>query len=400
MLAWSPATEFERRLEQACRDGDPAACLVLLRAAELALPLPGSGPPAWPTVLAGGTTWLLAFTSVPAMAAATGGRQPCRVATLVELAAGWPDPRWRLAVNPGLPAHVELESGTVARLAVPGLAENRLAYPEALPPVLQKVLTGPDVAALLARRRRVSGYVHQLLDVSAATTPDALLEALGDTARRVELTSPAGSLTVLRWIAVGPRLYPTPYGGTDEERMAAVAGWVVEEPPFAGMGLGRNPDRVVREYKVDGVGLPHGAELWELAADGTEHRRAVLDGDRADPWCAYRARWQGTEYAAALDQVGDRLTLRLRTPAGVWPVPAAECTDVAQVTTVGQWRGEPVQVHGEDGDELVVEYVGGRAPVARALGLDRIERGVWRARVPTADVRNRREHRVPVDPYQ
>jgi hypothetical protein len=172
---------------------------------------------------------------------------------------------------------------------------------------------------------------------------------------------------------------------------------VVEEPPFAGMGLGRNPDRVVREYKVDGVGLPHGAELWELAVDGTEHRRAVLDGDRPDPWCSYRARWQGTEHAATPDQEGDELTLRLRTPAGVRPVPAGECDDLVFVTTVGEWRGEPVQVRGERDDELLVEYVGGRAPVARALDLDRVERGIWRAWVPRTDVRDRREQRVPVD---
>ena len=397
MLAWSPASPFERLLEQACRDGDPAAGLVLLRGAQLALPLPADGPPAWATAVAGGTTWLLAYTSEAALAAGTGGRPPFRVSTLVQLAAGWPDPRWRLAVNPGLPAHVGLESGTVARLAVPGLVETRLAYPGSRPPVLQKVLTGAGVAGLLGGARRVSGYVHQLLDVEDATTPEELLDALGETgAGRL---SPTGSLTVLRWTAVGPLLYPTPYGGTDEQRRAAVAGWVVEEAPFAGLGLGRNPDRVVREYKVDGVGLPHGAELWELAADGSEHRRAVLDGDRADPWCSYRARWQGTEYAAAPDQAGDRLELRLRTPAGIRAVPAAECTEIAHVTTLGEWRGEPVQVCGGRDGELLVEYVGARAPVARALGLDRVERGVWRTRVRDAEVADRREHRVPVEPW-
>ena len=398
VVRWSPASPFEQRLAEACRAGETAAGLALLRAAQLALPVPATGPPAWPTVPAGGTTWLLAFTSVDAMATATGGAGPCRVVTLAELAAGWPDPRWRLAVNPGLPAHVELESGTVARLVAPGLVEERPADPAAPPPALQKVLPPAEVADLLGGSRRVSGYVHRLLDVADAGTPDALLDALGDSGRRAELVSPTGSLTVLRWLAVGPRLYPVPYGGTDEERMAAVAGWVVEEPPFAGLGFGRNPDRTVREYRVDGVRLPHGAQLWEVAADGSERRRSVLDGDRATAWSAYRARWQGTEYAAVPDQEGNRLTLRLRTPTGIRPVPAAGCTDIAHVTTVGEWRGAPVQVHGERGDELLVEYVGGRAPVARALGLERVERGVWRGRVRRAEVGDRREHRVPVDP--
>ncbi len=181
--------------------------------------------------------------------------------------------------------------------------------------------------------------------------------------------------------------------------MAALVGWVVEEPPFAGMGFGRNPDQVVREYKVDGVGLPHGAELWELRADGTEHRRVVLDGDRSARWWSYRARWRGAEYALAPDQEGDRLTLRLRAPTdGSGRCrPPGECTGAVFATMVGRWRGEPVQVHGERGDQLVVEYLGGRAPTARAVGFDRVERGVWRARVPRAEVADLGEQRVPLE---
>lgn len=413
---------FERRLEQAYEAGDVTSCLVLLRSAELVLPLPDAGAPAWATVQANGSTWLLAYTSVEGMRAAARSRR-FRVATLVELAAGWPDQRWRLAVNPGLRVHVELESGTVARLAVPGLAENEAAYPDSLPPVMQKVLAAREVAEHLGLgRRRVSGYVHQLLDVGSAVPAAELLAALGETR---DLLSPSGSVTVLRWTAVGPPLYRTPYGGTDSERMAAVSGWVVEEPPFPGLGLGRNADRVVREYKVDGAGLPHGAELWEVAAGGEEHRRAVLDAargawlptgaarwrdggpDRTARWWSYRACWRGAAYDVALDAEGDRLDLLLLRPVdGAAPevptdgaehrVPAAECTDLAFVATACTWRGQPCVVQDERPGELLVEYTGGRRPAALALGFERIERGVYRGWVPRAGVRDLEDSRLPL----
>lgn len=287
MQEWQPASPFEERLREAFLAGDMLTCMVLLRGAEYALPMSaaaaaGDEPPAWPTVQDGELTWLLAFTSVEAMEAATQGQfRHCRVSSLIELAAGWPDQRWGLAVNAGLPVCFPLEAGTVARLAVPGLAEDRMANPDAPAPVMQKLLTGQDIADFLnGQQRRVSGYVHQLLDVAHIATPRVLVEALGELDRSDELITADGSVNMLRWTALGSQLYRIPYGGTDEEAMIAVAGWVVEEPPFVGLGLGRNVDQVIREYKVDGVGLPHGAEIWELDMEGKEHRRAILDGDR------------------------------------------------------------------------------------------------------------------------
>jgi hypothetical protein len=253
------------------------------------------------------------------------------------------------------------------------------------------VRTGPETAdLLLGRRRRVSGYVHQAVDVADATTAGDLLEALGESP---DVLSPYGSVTVLRWTAVGSALYRSPYGGTDDARRAAVAGWVVEEPPFAGLGLGRNPDRVVREYKVDGLGLPANAELWEIGADGGEERRASL-GVVPDPWWSYRARRGGTDEPVALEAWDDQVEV---VHADGTRTPAAECEEVAFVSTVGEWRGQPCVVQDQRGYELLVEYTGGRADVARELGLERVERGVHRAWVPRAALRGRREHRVPLD---
>ncbi|GAA3567629.1 hypothetical protein GCM10022419_055550 [Nonomuraea rosea] len=277
-----PGTPFEERLWAAHADGQSALCLSLLRDADLALPISpaaaaGTEAPAWATAAGPERTWLLAYTSVAAMRLATGRvAAHCRVVTLVELAAGWPDPRWGLAVNPGLEASFLLESGTVARLAVPTLVQDLLLDPGSGVPAVQKLLSPADVHALLTGGEpRVSGYCHHALDVSHIATPSVLAAALGQS----DMVTEDGSLNILRWRPAGLGLYRTPYGGTDEAGRAAVAGWVVEEPPFVGMGLVPSVDHVIREYKVYGVGLPHGAEIWELTAAGTEHRRAMYHGD-------------------------------------------------------------------------------------------------------------------------
>lgn len=277
-----PVTPFEEQLWAAHRDGHVALCLSLLRGADLALPISaaaaaGQETPAWATAAGPGRTWLLAYTSVEAMRLATGGTAThCRITSMTELAAGWPEPRWGLAVNAGLPVSFQLEPGTVARLAVPTLTQDLLLEPGSGVPVVQKLLATGELPDLLAASEpRVSGYCHHALDVSHIATPAVLAAALG----RPDLLSASGSLNILRWRPVGLGLYRTPYGGTDEEGRDAVAGWVVEEPPFVGMGLVPSPDNVIREYKVYGVGLPHGAEIWELTLAGTEHRRAVYHGD-------------------------------------------------------------------------------------------------------------------------
>ena len=396
MLPWTPVSPFERYLAESYAAGEIGTCLMLLTRGQLALPVTaaaaaGEEPPVLPVVEAGGATWLTAYTSVEAVQAVAGAPHH-QTATRAELAAGWPDPRWNLAINPGLDLHLELESGTLARLAVPGLADLKAAFPEALPPVMQKVLPNREALDLLTTgRRRVSGYVHQAVDVADVKTAGELLEALGETG--TGMLSDSGSVTVLRWVAVGSELFRSPYGGTDDAGRAAVEGWVVEEPPFNGMGLGRNPDRVVREYKVDGLGLPANAELWELGADGSEDRRVAL-GWAPDPWWAYRARRGGTERTVGIEAWDDQVEVvgedGTRTPAAEWD-------EVAFVTTVGEYRGHPCLVQDRRGYELLVEYTGGRADVARTLGMQRVERGVWRAWVPRAALRDQRESRVVLD---
>ncbi|MFI6294087.1 SseB family protein [Nonomuraea sp. NPDC050790] len=273
---------FDERLRAAFEEGRTALCLALLKDADLALPMSraafeGAEPIVWPTVEADGRTWLLAYTSPEAMASGFGHiTEHFRITSMVELAAGWPDPHWGLAINPGLPVGFNLESGTVARLAVPTLVQDLALAPESGVPVVQKLLHPAEIQdLLLGGETRVSGYVHHALDVSHIATPAVLAEALA----QPDFLTPDGSLNLLRWRPVGLEMYRTPYGGTDEARREAVAGWVVEEPPFVGLGLVPNPDQAIREYKVYGVAVTHAAEIWELTDAGTEVRRAVYHGD-------------------------------------------------------------------------------------------------------------------------
>jgi hypothetical protein len=114
------------------------------------------------------------------------------------------------------------------------------------------------------------------------------------------------------------------------------------------------------------------------------------------------ARWRGEEYEASPD--GAEVRLFSPEPADgfeqVRPgryrrvVAASEATDVTYVRTVCTWRGEPFIVLGEHDAWLRVEYTGGRAPVARALGLEEFDFGVYQGWAPVQEVNDLYEHRV------
>ncbi|MET8138820.1 hypothetical protein ABZU32_00780 [Sphaerisporangium sp. NPDC005288] len=126
-------------------------------------------------------------------------------------------------------------------------------------------------------------------------------------------------------------------------------------------------------------------------------------------WHGYRVRWRGEEYEAAPDPRPDGLWMRLRAAGPVdgfepvapdrhvRPVPAGECERVVFVTTACLWRGAPCQVRAEREGELLVEYTGGLLPVARALGFERVERGVHRAWVSRDEVADLHEQAVLLD---
>ena len=266
--------------------GDETARLALLRGADLVLPLPPDTAPGWATVAFDGRSWVPAWTSPVGMATAlsttpaAGWTDRYRVASFLDLAAGWPDPRLGLAVDVGTEHPLFLEPGTVARLAVATMAEEQAADPGRVAVVQQLVPLAALDPLLAGRHTRVSGYVQLSSDVAHIGAPTVLLAAIGRADEERDLVTADGSVHLLRWPVLGPQLYRTPRGGVDEEQRDAVAGWLVEEPPFGGLGLSPGREVPVREYRVDGVALPHDAALLELDRRGTETVRARYDAVR------------------------------------------------------------------------------------------------------------------------
>ena len=120
-------------------------------------------------------------------------------------------------------------------------------------------------------------------------------------------------------------------------------------------------------------------------------------------WYSYRARWEGTEYACTTEVLADGLWVHLLssgpldgfeelTPGiHVKLVLAMECDMVTYARMTCRWRDEPFIVQDERPGGMLLEYTGGKVPRALELGLERIERGVYRGWVPRHEVRALRE---------
>lgn len=116
----------------------------------------------------------------------------------------------------------------------------------------------------------------------------------------------------------------------------------------------------------------------------------------------YVARWRGVDYEASPEGAAVRLYqpapgegfTAVRDGRYVRQVPANEVEQLSYVRTVCSWRGEQFIVLAEHDIWLRLEYTGGKAPVAQALGLEEFDYGVYQGWVPAAEVVDLREHRV------
>lgn len=115
----------------------------------------------------------------------------------------------------------------------------------------------------------------------------------------------------------------------------------------------------------------------------------------------YVVTWRGREYDATPD--GD--SVRIYAPAPeegfeeVRPgrfvrVLQANEVELVYVRTTCTWRGQPFIVLAEADTWLRVEYTGGRAPVARQMGLEEFDYGVYQGWAPAYEVTDLYEHRV------
>jgi hypothetical protein len=116
----------------------------------------------------------------------------------------------------------------------------------------------------------------------------------------------------------------------------------------------------------------------------------------------YYATWRGREYEVSPDDSDVRLYStvaeegfsQVRPGRFVRVVPASDVRDLCYVRTTCTWQGEPFIVLGEHEEWLRVEYTGGKAPVARTLGLEEFDYGVYQGWAPMAQVTNLQEYRA------
>ncbi|MEV8504338.1 hypothetical protein AB0368_05825 [Actinoplanes sp. NPDC051475] len=116
----------------------------------------------------------------------------------------------------------------------------------------------------------------------------------------------------------------------------------------------------------------------------------------------YVVTWHGREYDAAPDGENVRIYApesadgfeEVQPGRYVRVLRSGEFSDLVYVRTTCSWRGEPFIVLAEADSWLRVEYTGGRGPVARSLGLEEFDFGVYQGWAPAHEVSELYEHRV------
>ncbi|MEV4351792.1 hypothetical protein AB0J83_45650 [Actinoplanes sp. NPDC049596] len=116
----------------------------------------------------------------------------------------------------------------------------------------------------------------------------------------------------------------------------------------------------------------------------------------------YVATWQGREYDAVPD--GDNVRIYQTEPGAgfeevrpgrfVRVLSPNEYEELVYVRTACSWRGAPFIVLAETDSWLRVEYAGGRSPIARQLGLEEFDFGVYQGWAPIHEVSELHEQRI------
>jgi hypothetical protein len=116
----------------------------------------------------------------------------------------------------------------------------------------------------------------------------------------------------------------------------------------------------------------------------------------------YVVTWQGTEYDAVPD--GDNVRIYSTEPADgfeeirpgrhVRVLTPDDYDELVYVRTTCVWRGVPFLVLAEAENWLRIEYTGGRAPVARQMGLEEYDFGVYQAWAPANEISDLHEQRI------
>ncbi|NKZ02908.1 SseB family protein [Actinomadura latina] len=311
---FEPGNRIDQELYEAAVGGDSDAFLRVLLNANVLVPIPAAAP-LEVTPMQREFRWDAALRSETAVQVFTSLVRLREVlpesrfvyADFRELIGAWPRDDWTMLLNPGTRIGASLQGEQVRALSEwavrVGLVRARPEVP--LPPprpepvpaespddlddrvssltIMQKVVPHGHVAWYLEQGYdRVGGFVHSTGDVAELQTPGQLYEALGLLYDGSPFSPSDEGVYVIRWPAYCPDLYRIPFGGRDEAELAAWgdAGWVVERAPFLGGGFAPGSAGSIREYKVDSVRLPYGAEMYYLGHDRSEQFVAMYDPDR------------------------------------------------------------------------------------------------------------------------
>ncbi|MFB4306741.1 SseB family protein [Actinomadura sp. GTD37] len=312
--AFEPGNRIDQELYEAASGGDSDAFLRVLLNANVLVPIPDDAPleatPVqrefrWDAALRGEAA-VQVFTSLVRLREVL-PESRFVYADFRELIGAWPREDWAMLLNPGTRIGASLQGDQVRALSEWAVRVGLVpARPEVSPPpprpepaaaqlpsdlddrvssptIMQKVVPHGHVAWYLEQGYdRVGGFVHSTGDVAELQTPGQLYEALGLLYEGSPFSPADDGVYVVRWPAYCPDLYRVPFGGRDEAELAewGEAGWVIERPPFLGGGFAPGSAGSIREYKVDSVRLPYGAEMYYLGRDRTERFVAMYDPDR------------------------------------------------------------------------------------------------------------------------
>jgi hypothetical protein len=311
---FEPGNRIDQELYDAAFGGDSDAFLRVLLNANVLVPIPGDAP-LEVTPMQREFRWGAALRSEAAVQVFTSLVRLREVlpesrfvyADFRELIGAWPRDDWAMLLNPGTRIGASLQGDQVRALSewavrvglVPARPEVPLPPPRpepavaplpadpddrvSSPMIMQKVVPHNLVPWYLEQGYdRVGGFVHSTGDVAELQTPGQLYEALGLLYDGSPFSLADDGVYVIRWPAYCPDLYRVPFGGRDEAELAAwgEAGWVIERAPFVGGGFAPGSAGSIREYKVDSVRLPYGAEMYYLGHDRSERFVAMYDPDR------------------------------------------------------------------------------------------------------------------------
>lgn len=311
--AFEPGNRIDQELHEAALSGDSDAFLRVLLNANVLVPIPDDAP-LEVTPVQREFRWDAALRTESAVQVFTSLVRLREVlpesrfvyADFRELIGAWPREDWTMLLNPGTRIGASLLGDQVRALSDwavrVGLVQARPEVPvppprpepaPQMPPdlddrvsspsIMQKVVPHGHVAWYLEQGYdRVGGFVHSTGDVAELQTPVQLYEALGLLYEGSSFSPGDEGVYVIRWPAYCPDLYRIPFGGRDEEERATwgESGWVIERPPFTGSGFAPGSAGSIREYKVDSVRLPFGAEMYFLGRDRSERFVAMYDPDR------------------------------------------------------------------------------------------------------------------------